>query len=104
MLNTAHTLLNTLNATIKTEVAKYPNFILVDESNALAGHDVCSSSPWVNQVNGVSLTDQTPDDESLLAGRRLRRRLREPEQLHQRLGDVRRGVHHGWHGDDHPRR
>jgi hypothetical protein len=65
MLNTAHSLLNTLNATIKTEVAKYPDFILVDESNALAGHDVCSSAPWANQINGVTLTNQTPDDESL---------------------------------------
>jgi lysophospholipase L1-like esterase len=65
MLNTAHSLLTTLNNTIKTEVARYPNFILVDESNALSGHDVCSGSPWVNQVNGVSVLHQVADDESL---------------------------------------
>jgi lysophospholipase L1-like esterase len=65
MLNTAHALINQLNSAIATEVAKFPNFILVDESNALAGHDVCSSSPWVNQINNANVIAGTADDESL---------------------------------------
>lgn len=65
MLDAAHSIVNTLNAAIATEVAKYSNFILVDESNALNGHDVCAGTRWVNQVNGVTLTNQVPDDESL---------------------------------------
>jgi lysophospholipase L1-like esterase len=65
MLNTAHSLISTLNSKIATEVAKYSGFILVDESNALSGHDVCASTQWVNQVNGVSVLHQVADDESL---------------------------------------
>lgn len=65
MLNTAHTLVSQLNSVIATEVAKFPNFILVDESGALAGHDVCSGERWVNQVNNPNLSTGTADDESL---------------------------------------
>ena len=65
MLDVAHKLVDQLDATIKTEVAKYQGFILVDEENALAGHDVCASTSWVNPVNGVTFTNQIPDDESL---------------------------------------
>jgi len=65
MLDAAHSILNALNGTIATEVGKFSNFILVDESNALNGHDVCSGTPWVNQVNGVSVLHQVADDESL---------------------------------------
>jgi hypothetical protein len=45
MLDAAHSILNALNSTIATEVGKFSNFILVDESNALNGHDVCSGTP-----------------------------------------------------------
>jgi lysophospholipase L1-like esterase len=68
MLDTAHSLLSTLNTTVATEVAKYPNFILVDEANALSGHDVCQSSAsarWANQINGVNVLGQGGDNESL---------------------------------------
>ena len=65
MLNTAHSLVHQLDTTIATEVAKQPGFILVDEENALAGHDVCAGTPWVNQVNGVNAIAGTADDESL---------------------------------------
>jgi hypothetical protein len=66
MLNTVRGIVHTLNATIAAEVAKYPNFILVDEENALSGHDVCASNRWVNQINGLSVFNQSnPDDESL---------------------------------------
>jgi lysophospholipase L1-like esterase len=65
MLDTVHTLIGQLNSAITTEVAKYPNFILVDETNALAGHDVCASTPWVNQLNGITILHRVADEESL---------------------------------------
>lgn len=65
MLSTAHALVNKLNSTIAAEVAGRPNFILVDESNALTGHRLCSSDPWVNHINNANIVAQTADDESL---------------------------------------
>jgi len=65
MLDTVHTLIGQLNSTITTEVAKFPNFILVDESNAVAGHDVCASTRWVNQLNGITPFHRVADEESL---------------------------------------
>ena len=64
MLNTARSVVHQLNSTIKTEVAKHANFIVVDEENALAGHDMCASTPWANHVN-VSLVNQAAEPESL---------------------------------------
>jgi lysophospholipase L1-like esterase len=67
MLKTARGLVQTLNTKIATEVAKFPGFIFVDQAeNALAGHDVCAGTPWVNQIMGLTAFNQTnPDDESL---------------------------------------
>ena len=67
MLNTARGLVHTLNTKIAAEVAKFPGFIFVDQAeNALAGHDVCAGTRWVNQINGLTVFNQTtPDDESL---------------------------------------
>jgi lysophospholipase L1-like esterase len=65
MLNAARTVVQQLNAKIANEVARHPGFILVDIENALAGHDVCSGSQWVNQINGFNYLNQTTDPESL---------------------------------------
>lgn len=66
MLNTVRGVAHQLNTTIATEAAKFPGFVVVDEENALSGHDVCASSRWVNQINGLSVFNQSsPDDESL---------------------------------------
>jgi hypothetical protein len=65
MLNVVHQVVHTLNSTIATEVAKYPNFILVDEENALSGHDVCSSTPWAHGIDGANPFNHTANHESL---------------------------------------
>jgi lysophospholipase L1-like esterase len=71
MLTAARAAVTQLNSAIATAVAaaqaKFKNFILVDESNALVGHELCSTGAAdVNQVNyndgGYPFTS---DDESL---------------------------------------
>jgi GDSL-like Lipase/Acylhydrolase family len=63
MLAVAQSLVNALNSTIANEVKGRSNFILVDESNALAGHDVCQpdASRWVNQIVRPSLSGAAPE-------------------------------------------
>jgi lysophospholipase L1-like esterase len=68
MLDAVHTVVSRLNTVIAGEAAQFPGFVLVDESNALAGHDVCASDRWVNQINGIgigTLINGSVDDESL---------------------------------------
>ncbi|MGH3274089.1 MAG: SGNH/GDSL hydrolase family protein [Streptosporangiaceae bacterium] len=67
MLNSINGIENQLDSTITqaVEQMQLPNFILVDEKNALAGHQLCSADPWVNQLNNVNVSAGTDDDESL---------------------------------------
>jgi lysophospholipase L1-like esterase len=62
MLDATHAAIDDLDNAIAGAVGSRPGFILVDIRNALAGHDVCASDRWVNQVNGNPLD---PDHESL---------------------------------------
>lgn len=65
MLQVVNGAFNSLNSTIETQAAKYPGFVVVHEEQALAGHDICSSSPWVNNVTNPNPSNGTAADESL---------------------------------------
>ena len=38
---------------------------VLDVQNLFAGHEMCTSSPWVNEVTGINWIAQTYQNESL---------------------------------------
>jgi hypothetical protein len=63
-LDRIHRVISALNSAIRS-AAQAAGLTVLDEENKFAGHEVCTSSSWVNQVNGWTITNQVADQESL---------------------------------------
>jgi hypothetical protein len=63
-LNRIRAVVSALNTAVRT-AAGAEGFEVLDaeKENLFAGHEVCTSDSWVNQVNGWA--NPSPDDESL---------------------------------------
>ncbi len=69
-LNRVRATVSAINAKVKA-VAQAKGFTILDEENAFQGHELNTSNPWVNDINGLQVdcgagkVTKMPDNESL---------------------------------------